>query len=124
MDPEDAVYSTGMSRLEVFAAAIAQGWFASQPPGWAPYPPEDVAKLAFDYAEAMEKEAEERRHPLIAVPPPMDYVEEMENWKCRHCGCTSEDCRQCVEAQGEACYWVEKNLCSRCALSVRKGGGS
>lgn len=33
---------------------------------------------------------------------------------CRVCGCTDNDCRQCVEAQGEPCHWVAADLCSRC----------
>lgn len=35
--------------------------------------------------------------------------------KCRVCGCTDNDCRQCIEAQGFPCWWVEEDLCSRCA---------
>lgn len=34
---------------------------------------------------------------------------------CRSCGCTDDDCRQCVEATGVPCYWAEVDLCSRCA---------
>jgi ParB/RepB/Spo0J family partition protein len=34
---------------------------------------------------------------------------------CRVCGCTDEDCAQCVEATGRPCTWVEPDLCSRCA---------
>ena len=34
--------------------------------------------------------------------------------KCRVCGCTDDDCSQCIEASGGPCWWVEKNLCSRC----------
>ena len=38
---------------------------------------------------------------------------------CRICGCTDDDCRQCVEKQeGEPCYWVEPDLCSACALEA------
>jgi hypothetical protein len=36
---------------------------------------------------------------------------------CRVCGCTDDDCRQCVEATGHACHWVEGEdppVCSRC----------
>lgn len=36
------------------------------------------------------------------------------NRRCRACGCTDEDCRQCIKAQGHPCYWVEATLCSRC----------
>ena len=35
--------------------------------------------------------------------------------KCRICGCTDDDCRKCIEAQGHPCSWVEPDLCSRCA---------
>jgi ParB family transcriptional regulator, chromosome partitioning protein len=33
---------------------------------------------------------------------------------CRVCGCTEDDCRQCVEKTGEPCHWVEDDLCSAC----------
>jgi hypothetical protein len=33
---------------------------------------------------------------------------------CRVCGCTDDDCSQCIEATGEACSWVSEDLCSRC----------
>jgi hypothetical protein len=34
---------------------------------------------------------------------------------CRVCGCTDEDCRQCIERTGRPCYWVDDDLCSACA---------
>ena len=34
---------------------------------------------------------------------------------CRVCGCTDDNCSQCVEKTGEPCYWVEPDLCSACA---------
>ncbi len=34
--------------------------------------------------------------------------------KCKKCGCTENDCSKCIEAQGKPCYWVTKDLCSRC----------
>ncbi len=34
--------------------------------------------------------------------------------KCIKCGCTDEDCGQCVAAQGEPCHWVADGKCSRC----------
>jgi hypothetical protein len=34
---------------------------------------------------------------------------------CRICGCTDDDCHQCIEKTGEPCYWVEDDLCSACA---------
>ncbi len=35
---------------------------------------------------------------------------------CRVCGCTDDDCEQCVEKTGQACYWIEPGLCSACVL--------
>lgn len=34
--------------------------------------------------------------------------------KCRVCGCTDDDCHQCIEKSGAPCYWVEQDLCSVC----------
>lgn len=33
---------------------------------------------------------------------------------CRICGCTDDNCRQCIEKTGAACYWIEYDLCSAC----------
>lgn len=40
------------------------------------------------------------------------------NPKCRVCGCTQDDCEQCVEKTGDACSWVpgeDPPLCTACA---------
>lgn len=37
--------------------------------------------------------------------------------RCRVCGCTDDDCSQCIEKTGEACHWVEDDLCSACAAA-------
>lgn len=34
--------------------------------------------------------------------------------RCRKCGCTDDDCRQCIEKTGGPCHWVEDDLCSAC----------
>ncbi len=34
---------------------------------------------------------------------------------CRMCGCTDDDCSDCVERTGSPCAWVEWDLCSACA---------
>lgn len=34
--------------------------------------------------------------------------------RCRECGCTNDDCRQCIEKTGSPCSWVEADLCSAC----------
>ena len=33
---------------------------------------------------------------------------------CRVCGCTDDDCRQCIARTGEPCRWVAQDLCSAC----------
>lgn len=33
---------------------------------------------------------------------------------CIECGCTDEDCSQCIADQDEPCYWVFSGKCSRC----------
>jgi len=41
--------------------------------------------------------------------------------RCRVCGCTDEDCSDCVEATGTPCHWIPElanddgPICSRCA---------
>lgn len=45
------------------------------------------------------------------------YVEECDpepERTCRICGCTDEDCTQCVEKTGRPCSWVSEDLCSAC----------
>lgn len=39
---------------------------------------------------------------------------------CRICGCTQNDCRQCIEKTGEPCHWVEEDLCSACVNEVEE----
>lgn len=36
---------------------------------------------------------------------------------CNVCGCTDNDCSQCIEATGQPCHWEDNTheLCSRCA---------
>lgn len=33
---------------------------------------------------------------------------------CKVCGCTEEDCLQCIAKTGRACAWVAEDLCSAC----------
>lgn len=33
---------------------------------------------------------------------------------CSMCGCTDDDCRQCIEKTGQPCHWVAEDLCSAC----------
>lgn len=39
---------------------------------------------------------------------------------CRKCGCTDDDCGQCVEKTGQACHWVEDDLCSACVVKPKR----
>ncbi|MDR1351475.1 MAG: hypothetical protein LBJ59_12015 [Zoogloeaceae bacterium] len=41
--------------------------------------------------------------------------------KCRICGCTDDDCRQCVDKTGAPCYWIEEDVCSACAPKAAIG---
>ncbi len=41
-------------------------------------------------------------------------AEEVKVRTCRECGCTDDECSQCIEATGQPCHWVEPDLCSRC----------
>ncbi len=34
--------------------------------------------------------------------------------RCRVCGCTDDDCSQCIAKTGHACMWVGLDLCSAC----------
>src|SRR5579885_3188867 len=42
----------------------------------------------------------------------------MEGQKCRICGCTDDDCSQCIRITGHPCHWVEEDLCSACADAI------
>jgi hypothetical protein len=50
----------------------------------------------------------------------IDYLlnQEGTSWapvrRCRVCGCTDNDCRQCIAKTGKPCHWVEPDLCSAC----------
>lgn len=46
-------------------------------------------------------------------------IEDAKAWikalrRCRKCGCTEHDCRQCISKTGNSCFWVEEDLCSAC----------
>lgn len=48
-----------------------------------------------------------------------DFISETDRdvRRCRKCGCTDDDCSQCIEATGEACHWIELDLCSACGTT-------
>lgn len=74
-------------------AAVALGWRILR------FPATDKHQ-ARDWVELVQET-------LIALPLQPDA--------CAVCGCTEEDCTQCVEKTGEPCSWVEPGLCSACA---------
>lgn len=41
--------------------------------------------------------------------------------QCRVCGCTEQDCSQCIAVTGTACTWVSPDLCSRCHAEQNTG---
>ena len=40
--------------------------------------------------------------------------------QCRICGCTDDNCSQCIEKTGFPCYWIDKDLCSACYAEIEK----
>lgn len=64
-------------------------------------------------AKAAKKAAKPAKKPEARkkASPDSEIVEGV----CRKCGCTDDDCRQCIEKTGEPCSWVEPDLCSACA---------
>lgn len=38
---------------------------------------------------------------------------------CRVCGCTDDNCSQCIQKTGRPCHWVEDDLCSACVEQKR-----
>lgn len=49
----------------------------------------------------------------------MNQTEQVQEQTCRVCGCTDLDCSGCIERTGQACYWVEEDLCSACVLTAK-----
>lgn len=39
--------------------------------------------------------------------------------RCRVCGCTDDDCSQCIAKTGGPCHWIEGDLCSACLPETR-----
>ena len=98
---------------------------------------DDEVKCLVEYIDFMEQFDDDpsfRSHALSAreklVPTPGLRR------TCRMCGCTDDDCSECIEKTGAHCHWVEPDLCSACvttiienpgvirSLSVRSGSGN
>jgi hypothetical protein len=67
---------------------------------------------------AREKREEKENWGKETEQPHQITLEEMieggEEEKCRVCGCTQNDCSQCIERTGTPCSWVDESLCSAC----------
>lgn len=57
------------------------------------------------------KEPEDKQGEIIDA----EFEETPKVRTCRKCGCTDENCSQCIEKTGKACHWIEIDLCSACA---------
>jgi hypothetical protein len=66
-----------------------------------PAPKEEMVKL--------------ERKPQNNVIPAPDGIQEENKRACRICGCTDDDCSQCIEKTGQPCSWIEDDLCTACA---------
>lgn len=56
---------------------------------------------------------EVRYHPVQDLEELPRYLAGPEA-RCRVCGCTDDDCLDCILRTGEPCSWAEADLCSAC----------
>ena len=68
----------------------------------------------------LERAAEEIA-PLVAPRTSDDPLWSQQVRRCRVCGCTDDDCRQCIAKTGVPCHWVEDDLCSACVSTLETG---
>jgi activating signal cointegrator 1 len=55
----------------------------------------------------------------VAFPHPIPAKGSLNLWEpkiqvCVKCGCTENNCRQCIEKSGSPCHWAAPFLCSSC----------
>lgn len=79
--------------------------------------PEYQAKMNEEFDYEIEGYCETSGLP-IAGPIPRELLDQYKERTCHQCGCTDDDCRQCIEKTGEPCHWVSDNLCSACAENL------
>jgi PRTRC genetic system protein E len=48
----------------------------------------------------------------------MEEATQTKGRTCRVCGCTEDNCIQCIEKTGRPCHWVEDDLCSACYVAI------
>lgn len=39
--------------------------------------------------------------------------------RCRVCGCTDDNCTQCIQRTGHPCHWIASDLCSACPAELQ-----
>jgi hypothetical protein len=71
--------------------------------------PKSAIQLGFTIVKGIVSETGEIGNFMNNEAPPVEVR------RCRICGCTDDDCHQCIEKTGEPCHWVEDDLCSACA---------
>ena len=63
-------------------------------------------------------------------PTAKEAQEDLDRWAsatgltrcCAECGCTDDDCSQCMEKTAEPCHWTRPGLCSACATAEDSEG--
>lgn len=79
--------------------------------------PEEIDDAIMDHLRIAKVEKQEFSVTVSESPESPESPEETKERKCRVCGCTEENCSQCIEKTGGPCHWVEEDLCSACVES-------
>jgi hypothetical protein len=75
----------------------------------------DRGLLTLTYAGVDRKTKAAARELAEALLPVVDQLVPPElARRCRVCGCTQDDCSQCIKKTGQPCSWVAWDLCSAC----------
>lgn len=79
------------------------------------------ATLSQEAKDSMNKEKGEQAQPVPEKKTRKKREKTKENAEpapklrtCRVCGCTDNNCQQCIDKIGSPCHWVEEDLCSAC----------
>lgn len=69
-----------------------------------------------DYAELDWRQLWDQAERELTTGKPADVAADLPAERtCRECGCTEDNCDECLEKTGVPCHWVEDDLCSACA---------
>jgi hypothetical protein len=79
------------------------------------YPDFDIHMITTEDLPADHPAVEDQMLPWLAISfKNEEYTDVFDDRKCRVCGCTEMDCRQCIKKTGKPCHWIEEDLCSAC----------